>query len=200
VLFRTLFAAWLISVLYLCEQTGAAPSSANLKGLESRLNEAISHNRYDTAIRVASDGLQLAPSSSGLRFGRGLAYYRKNDIDSAIRDSDEAIRLQPTFGRAYVLCGSAHMLKGHYDKALVDFNQAIRIDPRNAAAYCDRADLEYDFLRRPENALADYTQAIRLVPNFQRAYFNRGICFSTGAIMIAPLPISPELSNSCQVI
>jgi tetratricopeptide (TPR) repeat protein len=106
-----------------------------------------------------------------------LAYYRKNDIDSAIRDFDEAIRLQPTFGRAFVLRGSSHMLKGHYGKASADFNQAIRIDPRNAAAYCDRGDLGYHFLRRPENALADYTQAIRSAPNFQRAYFNRGICF-----------------------
>ena len=176
-LFRTQFAACLIGVLYLCEHTGAAVSSASIKGLESRVNDAISHNRYDAAIRLASDGLQLAPTSPGLRFGRGLAYYRKNDIESAIRDFDEAIRLQPTFGRAYVLRGSSHMLKGHYGKASADFNQAIRIDPRNAAAYCDRADLEYDFLRRPENALADYNRAIRLAPNFQRAYFNRGICF-----------------------
>lgn len=137
----------------------------------------MSHNRYDAVIRLASDGFQLAPTSSGLRFARGWALYRKGDIDSAIRDFDEAIRLQPTFSRAYVLRGSSYMLKGDYKKALADFDQAIRVDPRNAAAYCDRADLEHNFLRRPEKALADYNQAIRLTPNFQRAYFNRGVHF-----------------------
>jgi tetratricopeptide (TPR) repeat protein len=117
------------------------------------------------------------PASIRPVFDRALTYYRKADADTAIRIFDEVIRLQPTFARAYVLRGSSHMLKGHYGKGLADFNQAIRIDPRNAAAYCDRADLEYHFLRRPENALADYNQAIRLAPNFQRAYFNRGIYF-----------------------
>jgi tetratricopeptide (TPR) repeat protein len=137
----------------------------------------MSHNKYDATIRLASDGLQLVPASSGLRFARGWALYRKGDIDSAIRDLNEAIRFQPTFSRAYVLRGSSYMLKGDYKKALADFDQAIRVDPRNAAAYCDRADLEHHFLRRPEKALADYNQAIRLTPNFQRAYFNRGVHF-----------------------
>lgn len=175
--FRKQFAACLIGVLYLCEHAGAAVSSASVKGLESQVNDAISHNRYDAAIRLASDGLQLAPTSPGLRFGRGWAYYRKGDIDSAIRDFNEAIRLQPTFSRAYVLRGNSYMLKSDYEKSLADFDQAIRVDPRNAAAYCDRADLEHHFLRRPEKALADYNQASRLAPNFQRAYFNRGVHF-----------------------
>jgi len=152
-------------------------SSGSVKRLESQINEAISHNNYDGAIRLASDGLQSTPNSPALRFGRGWAYYRNADIDSAIRDFDEAIRLQPTFARAYVLRGSCYMLKGHYEKALADFNQAIRTDPRNAAAYCDRADLEDHFLRRHKDALADYDQAIHLAPNFQRAYFNRGAHF-----------------------
>lgn len=176
-LFRKQFAACLIGVLYLCEHTGAAESSASVKALESKVNDVISHNRYDAAIRLASDGLQSAPTSLGLRFGRGLACYRKGDIDSAIKDLNEAIRLQPTFSRAYVMRGSSYMLKNDYGKALADFDQAIRVDPRNPAAYCDRADLEHHFLRQPEKALADYNQAIRLAPNFQRAYFNRGAHF-----------------------
>jgi Flp pilus assembly protein TadD len=47
------------------------------------------------------------------------------------------------------------MQNGDYGKALADFNQAIRIGPKNAAAYCDRADLQQHFLGRPQNALAD---------------------------------------------
>jgi tetratricopeptide (TPR) repeat protein len=143
--------------------------------------------RLACAITVAAflllalaDGQTTAPTvPASIRpvFNRGLTYYRQGDADSAIRNFNEAIRLQPTFARAYVLRGSAYMLKAHYEKALADFNQAIGIDRRNAAAYCDRADLENHFLRRPENALADYNQAVRLAPNFQRAYFNRGIYF-----------------------
>jgi tetratricopeptide (TPR) repeat protein len=174
---RKQFAACLIGAFCLSEHTTAAPPNGTAKRFESQVNDAISHNNYDTAIRLATDGLRLAPNSPGLQFGRGWAYYRKGEIDSAIKDFNEATRLAPTFVRAYVLRGSSHMLKGHYEKALSDFNQAIRIDPRNAASYCDRADLEDSFLRRPGNALADYSQAIRLAPNFQRAYFNRGLHF-----------------------
>jgi len=175
--FRRRFAACLSIVLCICEHGTAANHNETLKRLESQVNEAISHRNYEAAIRLADDGLHIASNSPELRFGRGLAYYRTNDIDTAIKDFDEAIRLQPRFARAYVLRGYAYMLKSDDDKALAGFNQAIRADPRNAAAYCDRADLEDSHLRRPENALADYDQAIRLLPSFQRAYFNRGVHF-----------------------
>jgi tetratricopeptide (TPR) repeat protein len=174
---RRKFAACLSVILWIGEHSNAAVPNGTVERLESQINEAISHENYETAIRLAGDGLQLAPNSPELRFGRGWAYYRKNDIDSAIKDFNEVIRLQPKFARAYLLRGYAYMLKSRNDKALADFNQAIRVDPKNAAAYCDRADLEDSLLRRPDNALADYDQAIRLVPSFQRAYFNRGVHF-----------------------
>ena len=108
---RRQFATCLIGIFCVGEHAGATVSSGTVKRLESQINEAISYNNYDAAIRFASNSLQQAPNSSALRFGRGWAYYRKGDIDSAIRDFDEAVRLTPTFARAYVLRGSSHMLK-----------------------------------------------------------------------------------------
>jgi tetratricopeptide (TPR) repeat protein len=174
---RRQFAACLISIFCLCNQTLAATTSEAVKRLESQINEAMSHGDYDAVIRSANDALRVSPNSAGLRFACGLAYYRKGDLDTAVRNFDEAIRLQPTFARAYVLRGSSYALKSDYNKALADFDQAIRIDPRNAAAYCDRADIEEQSLSRPDEAVADYNHAIRLAPNFQRAYFNRGVHF-----------------------
>jgi TonB family protein len=100
---------------------------------------------------------------------RGVAYYRKGDNDNAIKDLDEAIRLQantPFSVYAYINRGAAYQAKGQRDKALADFNQAIRLSPNYARAYCDRADLEDDLLREPDNALRDYDQAIQTSAQF----------------------------------
>ncbi len=129
------------------------------------------------AFAQAQTTAPAVPASIRPLFDRALAYYRQGDADSAIKVFDEVIRLQPTFARAYILRGSAYALRSEHEKALADFNRAIQIDSRNAAAYCDRADLEQHSLGRPQDALADYNRAIRLAPKFQRAYFNRAICF-----------------------
>jgi tetratricopeptide (TPR) repeat protein len=105
-------------------------------------------------------------------FGRGCAWYWKNDYTKAIADFDEVIRLDPQYVKAYVYRASAWYRKTEYDKAIRDYTEAIRLDPTLAGVYVERGDARRDKGEWAE-AAADYAEAIGRGSNLANAYDGR---------------------------
>lgn len=151
--------------------TGVAYAAG--KGDSDLLDHAVSAYRagnYDLAIAEFSQLIQ-----DGYReayYGRGQAFFQRNDFNHAIADLDQVIQLDPSLA-ALELRGRAYSAMGDYPAAAADFSRALKGQPRNAKLLIERADAWF-YAGKAARAYADYNQAIQLDSTNALAYAHRG--------------------------
>jgi tetratricopeptide (TPR) repeat protein len=127
-------------------------------------NRAIAEWRYDEAVALCTQEIDLSPRSAEAYHSRGIVYYLKQNYDAAIADYDKAISLDPK-GRSnfYANRGMAYIGKGLFDKAFSDLDRAISMDPKDFRAYGGRG-RAYAGRGDLDRAIADYTRSLELDP------------------------------------
>jgi len=126
-------------------------------------SELIDDEKYDEAIRVLTESINLNPDNGLSFYWRGLAYLWVEEYDKAINDFTESIRLEPSYKVTYKHRGRAYYFKGEYEKARSDFNEFIANDHTDATVYNDRGNANYS-LGDYSSAIKDYNKAISLKP------------------------------------
>jgi tetratricopeptide (TPR) repeat protein len=127
-------------------------------------NRAIVEGRYDEAVALCTQEIDLSPRSAEAYHSRGIVHYLKQNYDAAIADYDKAINLDPK-GRSnfYANRGMAYIGKGLFDKAFSDLDRAISMDPKDFRAYQGRG-RAYAGKGDLDRAIADYTRSLELDP------------------------------------
>jgi tetratricopeptide (TPR) repeat protein len=95
------------------------------------LDQAHAHrgvHEYDKAIADYTVAIRLAPKKREAYWGRGQAYFYKDDFDSAIADYTEAIRLDPTWADVYYARSWAYRAKGQRTAAERDDAHALKLE------------------------------------------------------------------------
>ncbi len=114
--------------------------SPEIATLQTRFEQAITREEWDTAITLGESLLlldgsnQLVRSSLALAYNnRGFAYDDLKQYERAISDYDKAIQLDPNFAIAYNNRGFAYNLKGDKAAARRDFQKAADLGDPDAS-------------------------------------------------------------------
>lgn len=135
--------------------------------------------RYDDAVDMFSQALDILPQSVRSLNGRGYAFFKAERYDEAARDYVLATRLDPVNGHAErnlhhilaMLVRAAYEKgeAGKIDEAIVEYTRVLQMHPRYAHAFLYRG-LAYDREGELELAEQDYLKAIELEPTNVEGY------------------------------
>lgn len=91
-------------------------------------------NKFDEAVKVFSQAIELNPKDEGTIYNRALCYLRMGQFDSAIKDLDYVLTLDDDWAWAYYHRGVAYEQLGNLSKATEDIKTALHFDPKYAPA------------------------------------------------------------------
>uniref|UniRef100_A0A182SKA5 STI1 domain-containing protein n=1 Tax=Anopheles maculatus TaxID=74869 RepID=A0A182SKA5_9DIPT len=96
--------------------------------LRSQAAVAYSEQKYDEAVKLFTDAIQLNPKSALYYAKRGQAYMKLQKPNACIRDCNRALEINPDSATAYKFRGRANRLLGHWEEAVKDLRQACKLD------------------------------------------------------------------------
>jgi len=134
------------------------------------------HERYDEAIALLGQIIELKPKAANTYNERGIVFWKKGQYDLAISDYDKAIKINPKDAWAYNNRGAAFAKKGQYDRAISDFDKAIEINPKFAEPYTNQGNA-FAEKGQSDRAIFNHNKAIEINPKDASAYSNRGTVF-----------------------
>jgi tetratricopeptide (TPR) repeat protein len=161
----------------LCERAIAEGASAWF--LLPKGKALINLKRYDEAVEVLSDALDIFPQRVSFLNMRGVALLNAERYDEAARDLVLATRLDPLHKQAsnnlkYILTKVVHLAyaqakAGKLDEAIAEYTRVLKMHPRYAHAYLYRGHAYGD---KGELKLAeeDYLHSIEIDPSDIEAY------------------------------
>jgi tetratricopeptide (TPR) repeat protein len=122
----------------------------------------------EEALKLANEGLALAPEDAGLLTARAAAKAQTGDVPGAVADAEHAYRNDPHSRNAAAVLASLYQRTGRSADALRIVDQAIREYPKDADFYAVRAIMRETGGDRA-GATADYASLVALDPaNFSR--------------------------------
>ncbi|KFB36979.1 AGAP009119-PA-like protein [Anopheles sinensis] len=96
--------------------------------LRSQAAAAYSEQKYDEAVKLFTEAIQLNPKSALYYAKRGQAYLKLQKPNACIRDCNRALEINPDSATAYKFRGRANRLLGHWEEAAKDLRQACKLD------------------------------------------------------------------------
>jgi tetratricopeptide (TPR) repeat protein len=106
---------------------------------------------YDTAIAIASAGLEAYPETTGLLMERGLAYLSSDQAETAMADFDAVIAADDMQYDAYHWRGRTLITLGRYEEAATDLKKAGELGVLSGAAGVNQA---YESMAYAADAIA----------------------------------------------
>ncbi|XP_053664885.1 putative protein FAM10A4 isoform X2 [Anopheles marshallii] len=94
----------------------------------SQAAAAYGEQKYDEAVKLFTDAIQLNPKSALYYAKRGQAYLKLQKPNACIRDCNRALEINPDSATAYKFRGRANRLLGHWEEAVKDLRQACKLD------------------------------------------------------------------------
>ena len=125
---------------------------------------------------IDNPGLIDSPPGVGDFYaGRGIIYYKSDDLERAFSDFDSADKhlYRYKFEPIELYLGKKAFIKGLYDEALKHFISAAEVKKESAEAYLGIGEI-YLIKREYEKSLENYEKALFLNPRLSNAYLGRG--------------------------
>ena len=144
-------------------------------------NKLFYEGKYEDAIKLYNEVIELKPNSNVAYNNRGFVYYLLKQYERAIQDLDKAIELNSNDAAPYGNRGYVYFDLGQYERALHDFNTNINIGIENnfmALGVFYKRGATFFKLGQYENAITD----LNLLsdddpgPNDSEFYQIRGFC------------------------
>jgi len=95
-------------------------------------NKAFGEKRYDDAIQLYSEALDLCDIDTHILFSnRSAARTGKGLFDEAIDDATKCIQMMPQWSKGYFRKGKALLSKEEFNQAYNEFYRGLKIDPNS---------------------------------------------------------------------
>jgi tetratricopeptide (TPR) repeat protein len=133
----------------------------------------LKQQRYEAAIDVFTELIELDPDNPDAYKNRGVAYMKLSQYDSAIHDFEKTKQMMPDLKGLHSNLGVAWYYKGEYEKAIANYNSEIDVSPDSHYAYFNRA-ICWAELKEYDKSLEDIAQTLTLVPDFYLAHCLKG--------------------------
>lgn len=96
--------------------------------LRGQAASSYSEQKYEEAVKLYTEAIQLNPRSALFHAKRGQVYLKLVKPNACIRDCDRALELNSDSAAAYKFRGRAHRLLGNWEQAAKDLRQACKLD------------------------------------------------------------------------
>ncbi|WP_052050043.1 tetratricopeptide repeat protein [Leptolyngbya sp. KIOST-1] len=146
---------------------------------------AVQQERYEEAIALCSQALQLDAAAADYRLNRGLALYRTGQYAQALVDNTQVLAAHPKDYRAFYNRGLVRVALHDFQRAIADFDQAAALasDPDALGDIYDDRGLAKLMAAQPQAALGDFDQALAINGHDTRALYNHGCaCHQLGRL------------------
>ncbi|KAJ1911236.1 Palmitoyl-protein thioesterase 1 [Tieghemiomyces parasiticus] len=102
--------------------------------LKNEANVFFKERKYDDAIRLYTEAIELNPSVPAYYCNRALAYINTEAFGYAIADADKALNLEPGFVKGYYRRATANMALLRLKESVRDFRMVVKRVPKDADA------------------------------------------------------------------
>jgi stress-induced-phosphoprotein 1 len=99
--------------------------------LKNQGNAAVSAGKYQEAIDLYTQAIDLEPSNHVFYSNRSAAHMNMNNAQKALEDANKCISIKPDWVKGYSRKGAALHELGKYEDAEQAFNEGLKIDPNN---------------------------------------------------------------------
>ncbi len=133
----------------------------------------LKQHRYEAAIELFTQLIELDPNNPDAYKNRGVAYMKLSQYDPAIQDFEKTRQMVPDLKGLHSNLGVAWYYKGEYEEAISNYDKEIALSPDSHYAYFNRA-ICWAELKNYDKSLADISQTLALEPDFYLAYCLKG--------------------------
>jgi len=165
--------------LALAQQQTAVTKQQNdidfqIKALKLSALDQMDLGHNETAIKILSQAIKIAPDESEPYYYRAVAYSNMSQYKKALADFQTAAEKNPHWALPLAGRGSMNVALDNLDAAIEDFGEAIYLEPDQGDLYSNRGQI-YHQLGKLTQARDDYNMAVNLNPDSVAARFNRAV-------------------------
>lgn len=158
--------------LFVCFLSATVFASQEKQLFEAGVDH-LKQQRYEAAIDVFTELIQLDTGNPDVYKNRGVAFMKLSQYDLAIQDFEKTKKMMPDLKGLHSNLGVAWYYKGEYEKAIANYNREIDLSPDSHYAYFNRA-ICWAELKEYDKSLDDIVQTLTLVPDFYLAHCLKG--------------------------
>ncbi len=158
--------------LFVCFLSATVVASQEKQLFETGV-EHLKQQRYEAAIDVFTELIELDPDNPDAYKNRGVAFMKQSQYDFAIHDFEKTRQMMPELKGLHSNLGVAWYYKGEYEKAIANYDREIDLSPDSHYAYFNRA-ICWAELKEYDKSLDDIAQTLTLVPDFYLAHCLKG--------------------------
>ncbi|XP_044137115.1 LON peptidase N-terminal domain and RING finger protein 1-like isoform X2 [Bufo gargarizans] len=162
-----------------------------VKRITRDLEDLISVQQYEEAVKVACKGVAMAPEHVPLRTLRSQVYLCLKQFPESLREAEVICELQPQNPEAYYRKGIALLLMEKKEEALNEFQRCLGLNPHFTTAHLGTGQILKDLSCSLPSSLEDFVDEV-----FSRS---RRSTVDTSAL-IAPLEAANIRSQDCGTI
>jgi len=158
--------------LFICLVSATALASREKQLLETGIDH-LKQQRYDAAVQVFTELIDLNPDNPDAYKNRGVAYMKLSQYDPAILDFEKTRQITPDLKGLHSNLGVAWYYKGEYEKASASYDMEIAISPDSHYVYFNRAICRAE-LKQYDKSFEDIEKSLALMPDYYPAYCLKG--------------------------
>jgi len=105
---------------------------ANANQLKDQGNKALQAEKFDEAISLYTQAIELDGTNHVFYSNRSAAYTKKGDYENALKDAKKTVELKSDWGKGYSRLGASLSYLERHDEALEAYKDGLKHDPENA--------------------------------------------------------------------
>ena len=162
----------LLVCLFICFLSATVSASQEKQLFDTGI-DYLKQERYQAAIEVFNELIDLDPDNPDAYKNRGVAFMKLSEYDLAIQDFEKTKQMMPDLKGLHSNLGVAWYYKGEYEKAIASYNSEIDLSPDSYYAYFNRA-ICWAELKEYDKSLDDIAQTLTRAPDFYLAHCLKG--------------------------
>jgi len=123
------------------------------------------NQEYQECIRIANDGIKLAPDKAKLYSNKGFCEHKLSKNKEAIQTLRKGISLDPEKQDLYFMTGLAYTDLKDNENALKMFDKSIQLEPEHANSYLKRGTVLSNYRKDYKAAIRDFKKLLEYEPN-----------------------------------
>ncbi|KAJ1962257.1 Palmitoyl-protein thioesterase 1 [Dispira parvispora] len=133
------------------------------ENLKNEANGYFKNAKYEDAIRLYTEAIEMNPFVPAYYCNRAIAYIRTEAHGYALMDADKALELDPNFAKAYYRRATANMAMLRFKDSFKDFRTVVKRVPKDAEARRKLAECEKIVRRMEFEKAIEFDEAGRSV-------------------------------------
>jgi tetratricopeptide (TPR) repeat protein len=158
--------------LFFCLVSATASASREKQLFETGIDH-LKQQRYEAAVQVFTELIDLDPDNPDAYKNRGVAYMKLSQYDPAIQDFEKTRQITPNLKGLHSNLGVAWYYKGEYEKAIASYDMEIAHSPDSHYVYFNRAICRAE-LKHYDKSFEDIEKSLALMPDYYPAYCLKG--------------------------